>query len=526
MPAAHDPTAIAGKPFAIAEQVPLVVVGAGPAGIAAAVTAARLGLRTMLVDEHPLAPGLAGLDVPFMFGGRLGAGAQNQARMLERVVAARPGLHAAYDAGVDVRLGCAAWSAFVEGPTSRALPGPMLGLADEERAWFIGFERMIVAAGARDLALAVPGWDRAGVMGALGFGAAVDLYGGFTGRRVAVLGGGALARRTVELARVSGVEVAAVVEVAGGGRAGFGVPFHAGYRVGEVLGAGEVEGIAIERPDGSGRLAIACDTVVLAVDAVPNVELFDLLGCATGFAPQAGGFVPVVDGEGRCSRPGIYAAGDCAGVSDAGIADPAPAEAAGVRAARAAARDAGLAAPRSEAAPEVAGADRDAVRRGWVQAHAVDAALPICLCEEVALGDLLGVRPPRYLAYDPQRFAGRDLRSLAAGGPVNQDQVKRLTRAGMGPCQGRRCREQVQLLLALQGNQATGSVAMPSYRAPLRPLPLKVLARFEEAPELAANWRAWFGIPSQWLPHWEKVPDSLDPARRCQDQGPGAGVEE
>ena len=96
----------------------------------------------------------------------------------------------------------------------------------------------------------------------------------------------------------------------------------------------------------------------------------------------------------------------------------------------------------------------------------------ICRCEEVTQRDLLGVRPPRYLAYNEENFARRDLRTLAADGPVNQDQIKRLTRAGMGACQGRRCREQVQAMLAMQGNQPTGSIAMPSYRAPLRPLPL------------------------------------------------------
>ena len=78
--------------------------------------------------------------------------------------------------------------------------------------------------------------------------------------------------------------------------------------------------------------------------------------------------------------------------------------------------------------------------------------------------------------------------SLAADGPINQDQIKRLTRAGMGACQGRRCREQVQLLLAMQGNQPTGSVPLPSYRAPLRPLPLNVLSAHDETAEMRDNW--------------------------------------
>jgi thioredoxin reductase len=502
-----DPTSIARKRFAIAEHVPLVVLGAGPAGIAAAVEAAGLGLRTLLIDEHPIASALIGIDVPWMFGERMGAAVQNQGRMLEHIVAARPELQAAFDAGVDVRLGVYAWGAFVEGPTSKALPGPMLGLADESRAWFVGFDRLIVAAGGRDLGLAFPGWDRPGVMGARGFAAAVGLYGAFTGRRLVVLGAGAAGREVVRQAQAAEIEIAAVVDVTGRDGSLAGVPVHAGYRVTGVIGA-EVEGVAIARPDGSGAMTITCDTIVLAVDVVPTVEMFDLLGCATRFDGGRGGWVPVIDAEGRCSRPGIYAAGDCAGVSDAALADPRLAEAAGRWAARAAGGDSGLAATATEPVAEHAGPDRDAWRREWLAAHAA-ADLPVCRCEEVALRDLVGVRPPRYLSYDETRFARRDLQTLAADGPLNQDQIKRLTRAGMGACQGRRCREQVQTLLAMQGNQATGSVPLPSYRAPLRPLPLAVLAAFDEAPELRAEWVTWFGIAAQWLPHWEPVPEGI-----------------
>jgi len=505
MPAGFDPTSIARKSYPVEETIPLVVIGAGPAGVAAAVEAARLGMRVMLVDEHPVASALMGIDVPWMFGERMSAAVQNQGRMLEQIVAARPDLQAAFDAGVDVRLGVYAWSAFVEGPTSKALPGPMLGLADETRAWFVGFERMIVAAGARDLGLAFQGWDKPGVMGARGFGGAVGLYGAFTGRRIVVLGAGAAGRAVVAQAQAAGIEVTGVVDVAARG-AQFTVPVHAGYRITGVLGA-EVEGIAIARPDGSGAITLACDTIVLAVDVVPTVEMFDLLGCATIFDGARGGWVPVTNGV-RCSRPGIYAAGDCAGISDATLADPAIAIASGIAAARAAAADAGLSVTEDSLAP-LTGPDRDPWRRDWLTAHATSADLPICRCEEVPLEDLVGVRPPRYLAYDAEKFANRDLRTLAADGPVNQDQIKRLTRAGMGACQGRRCREQVQSLLAMQGNQATGSVPMPSYRAPLRPLPLSVLAAFEESPEVKENWTAWFGIAAQWTPHWEPVPEGL-----------------
>ncbi len=234
------------------------------------------------------------------------------------------------------------------------------------------------------------------------------------------------------------------------------------------------------------------------MDVVPNVEMFDLLGCRMIWNAGQGGHVPALDDAGQTSVVGVYAAGDCAGITDAATS--------GRRAAQAAARDAGLAAELEPIAASPPEQDRDARRRQWLQAHS-DPNLMICRCEEVTQRDLLGVRPPRYLAYSEENFESRNLRTLAADGPVNQDQVKRLTRAGMGACQGRRCREQVQALLAMQGNQPTGDIAMPSYRAPLRPLPLAVLSAHDESAEVRANWTAWFGIAGQWLPHWEKVPE-------------------
>ena len=508
IPTGFDRTAIAGKQFPLAGQVQLAVVGAGPAGIAAASEAARLGLSVLLVDEHPLAPGLIGLDVPYMFGERLGAAVQSPGRMIERIVAARPGLAEAFDAGVDVRLGVAAWGAFVEGPTSQALPCRMLALADAARSWLVGFERIIVAAGARDLGMAFPGWDRPGVMGAQGFGAAVELYGAFAGRRVVVLGGGAAALRCVRQARAAGIEVVAVVSPSAvlPELAECGCEVLAGWSVVAVEGGGEVAGVRVAAPGGAAQ-SLACDTIVSAVDVVPTVELFDLLGCRMGYDATRGGHLPVIDGAGRCSVAGVYAAGDCVGIGDAGLLDPALAAASGLRAARAAAGDAGIAVE-SGAAEMVAGPDRDAWRREWLAAHAADGSLTLCRCEEVAVRDVLGVRPPRYLDFDAARFVGRDVRTLAAEGPLNQDQIKRLTRAGMGPCQGRRCREQVQTLLAMQGNASPAAIPMPSYRAPLRPIPLSVLSADDETADVRANWTGWFGIAAQWLPHWEKVPEN------------------
>ena len=78
--------------------------------------------------------------------------------------------------------------------------------------------------------------------------------------------------------------------------------------------------------------------------------------------------------------------------------------------------------------------------------------------------------------------------------------MKRLTRAGMGVCQGRRCREQVACLLALGSGEALGAVPPATHRAPVRPLPLRLAHAVEEPAAMRQHWDTWFGMYSQYVP--------------------------
>jgi hypothetical protein len=144
--------------------------------------------------------------------------------------------------------------------------------------------------------------------------------------------------------------------------------------------------------------------------------------------------------------------------------------------------------------------DKDAYRMDWMRALLATGGLEVnaCTCEEVTRRDLLTVQPPRYLEAP---MAARDLTSLAGDAPPNQDQIKRLTRACMGPCQARRCREQVAMIMAIGTERPLGSIALAGYRAPVRPLPLGVLAASEESAEMVEGWNVWFGIRTQWVPY-------------------------
>jgi thioredoxin reductase len=526
-----DPKSVSGKTPAPERRVPLVVVGAGPAGVAAATEAARAVVSVLLLDEHPLDPELMAMDVPLYFGQRMSAAVRDRGVMLERVVRANPALEAAIEAGVEVELGVSVWGAFQPASNQRELGFACVGVADQTRSWLVGYDRLIVAAGARDLSLAFRGWEKAGTMGAAAALALLTRYQACAARRMVVLGSGPLGLAVASLARTRGIEVPAVVEIGPAlrGDAGAiaelerqGVRFYPGHVVAEALGSrDELEGVRLAALDPDLRLVpgrttdIPCDTVCLAIGLVPQVELLQILGCRLAFRSERGGFVPEIDAEQRTSLPEVFAAGDVTGVDERAILAPDHAVQAGRRAGLAAAASLGARPPAASAshAPATTAAPGGTrvhdYWRQWLRATLAAGGWDIlaCQCEEVTRGELVGVQPPRYLGPASAPMRARSLGTLGQDGPVNPDQIKRLTRAGMGACQGRRCREQVALLLAESSDVPVDTIPLASYRAPVRPLPMSVLWPQDELPSMREHWVSWFGIPTQFAPHWAGDPD-------------------
>lgn len=406
---ARDPGALSGHLYPLTARYRTVVVGAGDAGLAAAVTAAP---PVLVVDEHPLDPGLIGLDVPHLFGGRVGAAAQRSERLEERVVAARPGLMRAADAGIEIALGTVVWNVFGGSPW-------ILGLSDRRGVRLVGADVLILATGALDVPVPLPGWTLRGVMGARGLDVAWRLMGDFTGQRVVALGDRELGLPDIAL-RLRHPPEAVRIE-----------------------GRTEVEGLSWR--EGGRWRSVACDTVVFAIDAAPNVEVADLIGARIVWVPERGGFVADTLPE------GVTVVGEAA-------------------------------------------ATAPTMRQDWMALALGDAEAVVCACEEVTVGDVRALRPPRVVGAEG---AAGGLAGL--GAEPCQDLVKRLTRAGMGTCQGRRCRAAIHALLGYPPRMAT-------VRPPLRPLPLHQLATIDEVEAVRANWTSWFGIPGQWLPHGHPPP--------------------
>jgi len=380
----------------VAEAPRILVVGAGPAGLAAGLAAAGAGAAVTLVDALPEP------------GGQIWRGRWSR----PPAGASAPWFRALRASAITLRLGRRVVTAD---------PGH-LGLVGPDGAERVPYDRLVLATGARERFLPLPGWTLPGVLGAGGLQALVKGGLDVRGQRVVVAGTGPLLLAVAAHLRQRGARVLLVAEQAPAAallpllpgllaRPGLlaqslsflGLPLRLGTWVARAEGAGRLR--AVHLAGAGGPRVLEADLLACGFGLVPNLDLARLLGCAT-----AAGQV-TVDPLLRTSRTGVFAAGEATGVG-------------GVAKSLAEGRIAGLMAAGQEALarPLLAAAERTrAWGRALEAAHALRPELRrlgepdtiLCRCEDVTLG-----------AVEPYA-RGREARLQ--------------TRCGMGRCQGRTC---------------------------------------------------------------------------------------
>lgn len=550
----RDPASVAGKQPPINEETDLLIIGAGSAGMSAALSAAGSGARVTLVDENPVPIETMGEEVPLHFGGRMAATLANHNAVLAHMLDANPKLTEAVDAGVDVRLGTVVWGLFPQHPTTAWIDCHVAGLAEAGRAYLMRFKQVIVAAGRRDMGLAFEGWQHPGVMGASAAYRLATTYNALDAKVAVLVGSGTDALQIGNALMDAGVRIEAIIEQAqaiqGSPRelrrlTDRGVRLFAGHVVQQAIADRfGVIAVTLAAVDTQGRRRwsefekISCDTVLLAVGAIPSIELIEACGCEVSFQASRGGHAAIIDDSQRTSLPFVYVAGDCAGTSPSKtLSDAAAREGrvAGLAALRALGLETRYAADEHAASAEepAASAEQSALgvapsRIAWVRASVLESPFEpnVCQCEEITAAEITLLLPPRYLGWKRggrgagATAAARNLTALDREAPPNPDAVKRLTRAGMGTCQGRRCREQIAALIALASGTTLEQIPVATYRPPCRPLPLQLLASVPEAPAMNSHWDSWFGMASQWVPFW-RAPGTYTAAARASDEPAG-----
>ncbi len=463
----------------------VAVVGAGPAGLAAAVAAAEGGVRVALVDAGPRA------------GGQYWRHRDGDDGARHHGWAAFAGLRTSLDAGIAAGsiahlAGHTVWHVErgVDGDpfTIHALVGVDGRDGREVRA-----RTLILATGAYDRQVPFPGWTLPGVFTAGAAQAMLKGQGVVVGTRIAVGGTGPFLLPVAAGLAEAGAEVVGVFEAgrptafarhpltvlraAGKLREGagylrtlrrHGVPYRLRTAIIEALGDDAVTGVRVASLDAAWNVVpgsertIACDTVAVGYGFTPQTEIPVQLGCEMRM-DRDGSLVVRVDEDGRSSTPSVFVAGEATGVGGADLA-LAEGELAGIHAA-AAARGRAVAPGRLRAATgrrahgrafAAALAEAYAVRPGW-RAWLRDDTV-VCRCEEVTVATVHG-------AVDDLRAA--DPRT-----------AKLFARAGMGLCQGRVCGYATAALVAARCGRevTTEDLAGTSARPIAQPVPLSVLA--------------------------------------------------
>ncbi|MGH9468672.1 MAG: 2Fe-2S iron-sulfur cluster-binding protein [Terriglobales bacterium] len=396
----------------------VVIVGAGPAGLAAAAAVVNAGRRAIVVDDNPAA------------GGQIWR-------------AGAPPLSPSIELHCRTRI--------VDQPAAGLLRAETPdGIAD------FAFNSLVLATGARERFLPFPGWTLPHVLGAGGLQAMVKGGLPISGRRVVVAGTGPLLPLVAAYLRQHGATILAICEQAEAKAMMQFLPQLPPSKVLELMKLAPVlAGIPvwtstwpIEAQPGEVTLSrwgkpkrLACDYLACGFHLVPNVEMALLLGCA-----MQNGCVVVNDRQ-QTNVAGVYCAGEPTGVG-------------GVELAQAEGTIAGLAAagvPLDDPRYKKPRKRRDLYRRFAERLDEVCRLRPelrdmptadtiVCRCEDVTWGQLT--------SHPDARAA------------------KLLTRCGMGPCQGRVCATACEFLLGWSA---------PAVRPPLYPAPVAALAASADA---------------------------------------------
>ncbi len=466
---------------------PLIVIGAGPAGMGAAIEAARAGLPCTLLDEAAHLggqiyrppprefrisnPRLLGRD--FERGERL---RQEFATVADRVdVISGASVIGVWDSGREV-----VWTAGRASTTQRA-------------------DRLILATGAYERPVPFPGWTLPGVITAGGAQTLVKTLGIRPGRRALVAGTGPLLLVVANQLHKAGVEVVAVLEA--------GTPSWSPTQLPQILGEWELmrdawaywrslrrakipllfnhtvfeahgdQGVtgALYGPVDSGdwtpqrdrAVQVEVDHVVVGFGFVPNTQLTDSAGCRHQYVHELGGWVPLRTEFMETTSPGVFAVGDGAGVAGSAVAVQ-EGRIAGISAAEQAGVINQAEADKRRVGPLKRLRSLTRIRRILDEMSRIRPGLNalatpdtiVCRCEEVVLSEVT---------------------AAVAHGAHDLQAVKLFTRLGMGQCQGRNCAPSTAMVMSVALAYQPSVAGRINPRPPVSPITLGALANMRAA---------------------------------------------
>ena len=450
----------------------LIIIGAGPAGMAAALTGSSLGLKTVLLDEQ------------MHVGGQIYRNVAQADPAVTKLLGSdytrgKALAHKLAQSDVELRHGAMVWDV----DSALNVTGTQKGQSFQLQA-----PQLIAATGAIERPSPLPGWTLPGVMSAGAAQIALKSAGMIPEGPVVLAGAGPLLLLLACQLVDAGANVVGLVETAssgnhwaalrhiGGALAAprylmkglrmtlrlklSSIPWYAGASDVKVEGVHSAKALTFSVKGEPHR--IPATTVLLHHGVVPNTQLSRLMRVQHHWDPLQLAWHPVLNAWGETSKPGLRMAGDGASIIGALAA-----ESSGTLAALGAAYSLGRF---GEAElKKQARKPQDELRRHlrirpfldalyspppWINSPHDDTM--VCRCEEVSAGQI---------------------RKMAALGCQGPNQTKFFSRCGMGPCQGRMCGLTVSQILAEELKKPVAEIGSYRIRSPLKPVPVSALAQ-------------------------------------------------
>lgn len=445
----------------------IVVIGAGPAGIRAAQTLVEHGVRPVLLDEASRGGGQIYRQQPVGF--------RRSAKTLYGFEASKAqAVHSTLEhlrGQLDYRPDTLVWNA-----EHQVLDTLHQGQVADR----LSYARIIVATGATDRVLPIPGWTLPGVYTLGAAQIALKFQGCSIGERVVLAGSGPLLYLVAYQYAKAGATVSAVLDTSPFSAQAqalphlllqpatlakglyyrarltlMGVPVHQGVELLGVDGEQRVTGVRWSLH--GKQYSLPCDALAFAHALRSETQMADLLGCQFAWSPLNRAWLPVRNEHGRASAEGVYLAGDGAGILGADGA-----EMTGELAALSLLGDLGKTVdPKRSAQLRQRLATLQRFRHGlekafpfpeqWASRAPDD--LVVCRCEQVSAGEI---------------------RETVRAGHWEINRVKATCRVGMGRCQGRVCGAAAAELIACESGRAIDQVGRLRGQSPLKPLPFGV----------------------------------------------------
>ncbi len=458
------------------EPTELIVIGAGPGGMQAAITAANAGLQVTLIDSNPLPGGQYFKQIPEDFSVSDDSNHQKEAFSL---------INDLNNPLIKFFSKTLVWGIF-HNPKTNLWQTTFQGENCPAR---LETSTIIIASGAYDRSIPFPGWDLPGVITAGAAQVMVKSQGILPGKRVIVSGTGPLQLAAAANLVDAGAEVLEILECNrnllqkgfphltsvwgqwkrmqegfdyAGSLLKARVPYRVGSCVVSVTGDGKVEEATIAKLDAQGYPIkasfrnVAVDTVVVGYGLTPSTEFFRLLDLDMSYSDATGVYIPKRNEFFQTSDPGIYAIGDCAGIGGAGLA---------------------------MLEGKIA-ASYIAMQSG----HLTDShfksmlkQMKIRLKREQKfakmLEDVFGLPKGLFTLAEPDTIICRceqislaEVKEAVSFGAQSITDIKNITRSGMGNCQGRTCGSILTQILAHESHRSPADGHYLHIRPPVHPI--------------------------------------------------------